>query len=397
MHKRAPKTKSVNTLRAGNIIASIVLALLFCLGFFLSVLPLGRAVAQTALLLPSFINAAEPAPLNLLGEPIRHTQSTIQSSNGPVYLDIYAPTTPVPFVSGIREGVVVIPGVGDERKEQQLINFSQALAQVGIVVMNITTPTLIQYDLSPKDSDAVVQAFKTLARLPGLSANHIGIIGFSGGGALASLAAADPRIRASVASLTLFGSYYNAFSLLQSFGRRSLTANGHSQPWQPQAVSIQVMTNILADQLPPDESALLTSSLDPGGSPLSSSEQQQLSPAGQAAYHLLQGDEPDKTDANIAELTPQINTLLQQLSPSSVIKQISAPIYLLHDRNDQYVPFTQSRDFAQALTNAHRTHDFAEFGIFQHVEIRPDLGLSQTLGDGSNLFRILTEMLLADS
>ncbi|HET9918269.1 MAG TPA: hypothetical protein VFQ30_00410, partial [Ktedonobacteraceae bacterium] len=118
---------------------------------------------------------------------------------------------------------------------------------------------------------------------------------------------------------------------------------------------------------------------------------------GQAAYHLLEGDEPDKVDANIAALTPQIKTLLQQLSPSSVINQIRAPIYLLHDRNDQFVSFTQSRDFAQALTRINHPHDFAELGIFQHVEVRPDLTLNQTLTDGTNLSRILTEMLLAGS
>ncbi|HET9919493.1 MAG TPA: hypothetical protein VFQ30_06610, partial [Ktedonobacteraceae bacterium] len=325
MDKLRVTGKTVKRRRPGNIIARIVLALLFCLGFFLSVLPPGRAIARTALLLPSFIGASEPAPLKLLGEPVRHTQSTIRSSNGPVYLDIYAPISLAPRISGVREGVVVIPGVGDERKEQQLINFSQALAQVGIVVMDITTPTLIRYDLSPKDSDAVVQAFKTLSHWSGLSANHIGLIGFSGGGALVTLAAADPRIRDEVASLTLFGSYYNAFSLLHDFGRRALDDNGHLQPWHPQEVSIQVMTSIIADELPGDEGALLTSSLDPGGSPLSTSEQQQLSPAGQAAYHLLEGDEPDKVDANIAALTPQIKTLLQQLSPSSVINQIRAP------------------------------------------------------------------------
>lgn len=397
MAKQSGKSQSRDKLRPGTILARVVLVLFFGLGLFLSIFPLGRAVARTTLLLPAIINASEPAPLKLVGEPISHTQKTISSASGPVYLDIYAPTSPAPLIGGIRQGVVVIPGVGDERKEQQLINFSQALAQAGIVVMDITTPTLIQYALSPQDSDAVVQAFKTLARWPGVGANSTGIIGFSGGGALACLAAADPRIRDSVASVTLFGSYYNATSMLHDIGRRALDVDGHLQPWQPQEVSIQVMTNTIAGQFSNFDASLLVGSLDPGGTPLTPSEQAELSPPALAAYHLLAGDEPDKVDSNIAALTPQIDRLLTALSPSSVIKQIHAPIYLLHDRNDQFVPFTQSRAFDQALTQLLHPHDYAELGIFQHVEVRPDLTLTQELSDGTNLARILTEMLLAQS
>lgn len=397
MAKSKVKTQSGGKFRAGSIVARIVLLLLFALGLFLSVFPLGRAIARTALLLPAFINAAEPVPLKLVGEPISHTRKTISSSNDPVYLDIYAPTTPVPAIGGIRQGLVVISGVGDNRGVQQLINFSQALAQAGIVVMNVTTPTLIQYALAPQDSNAVVQAFDALAHWPGVTASHIGIIGFSAGGALACLAAADARIRDKVASVTLFGSYYNAASLLHDIGRRAIDVDGKLQPWQPQEVPIQVMTNTIAGQLSNFDGSLLISSLDPGSTPLTSSEQAELSPPALAAYHLLAGDEPDNVDANIAALTPQIDALLTALSPSSIIKQIHAPIYLLHDRNDQFVPFTQSRAFDQALTQLHHPHDFAELGIFQHVEVRPDLAFTQELSDGSSLARIITEMLLANS
>lgn len=54
--------------------------------------------------------------------------------------------------------------------------------------MAITTPTLIAYELSWQDSDAVVQAVKVLERWPGVGADCIGIIGFSAGDALAFLA-----------------------------------------------------------------------------------------------------------------------------------------------------------------------------------------------------------------
>lgn len=384
-------------LHPGNLLARIVLALLFLPGFFLSVLPQGRAATRALLLLPKFITASQPAPLTLVDEPIQHTQQSISSTSGSVFLDIYAPTTPAPPVPGAREGMVVIPGVGDNRRDPQLINFSQSLAHAGVIVMDMTTPTLLNFDLSVQDTDAVVQAFKTLARWPGVGPQRIGIVGFSAGDALACFAAADPRIRNQVAFIANFGGYFNAFTLLQDVGRRALKVNGHLQPWQPQYVPLQVLAGVIAHLLPPYEGSRLVRSFTRGGTPLTSYELASFSTDTVAAYHLLAGDEPGQVDRNLAALSPPLHALLSQLSPSRVINEIRAPIYLLHDRSDQYVPFTESRAFAAALAGIRHPYDFAEFGIFQHVEVPAGLGLDQVLGDGLNLFRILNEVLLPGS
>jgi len=318
----------------------------------------------------------------------------VPSLNGPVYLDVYALTTSAPPIPGAREGLVVIPGVGDNRTDPQLINFSQSFARAGLVVMDMTTPTLLKWDMSAKDSDAVVQAFKTLSHWPGVGANRIGIIGFSAGDVLACFAAADPRIRDQVAFILLFGGYFNATTLLRDVGRRALTVDGRMQPWQPQYVPIQVLANVIVPVLPPSEGTRLVNALAPGGIALTPADLAQLSPDTVAVYHLLAGDEPARVDANIAALSPIIHSVLNELSPSRVIDQIQAPIYLLHDRSDQYVPFTESRDFAAALTRNHQPHDFAEFGIFQHVEVKAGVNLGQLAGDSISLFRILNAVLL---
>jgi dienelactone hydrolase len=263
--------------------------------------------------------------------------------------------------------------------------------------MDMTTPTLINYDISAQDSDAVVQVFKATTHQPGVDPDRIGIIGFSGGGPLACFAAADPRIRDQVAFIALSGSYYNATSLLRAFGRRALTVGGYTQPWHPTEVPLRTLANIITGPLPPSEAKRLVHAFAPGGKPLTSSDLAQLSPGSVAAYHLLAGNAPDRVDANIAALPPQVEVLLDELSPSTVIDKIRTPIYLLHDRSDQSIPFTESRDFAAALTRIHHPHDFVEFGIFQHVQVRTDLGASQLLNDVPALFRLLSEVLLSSS
>jgi hypothetical protein len=385
----AKKTK----LKFRHILARVVLVLLFIIGIFFSVIPAGRAAARALYILPELILASQPGALSLAEDPIRHVQKTIPSGSGTVYLDIYEPTTPPPVVPGAREGVVVIPGVGDERAVDQLVNFSQGLARAGLVVMDMTTPTLLNYDLSYQDSDAVVQAFKTLASWPGVGTQRVGIIGFSAGDALATFAAADPRVRDNVAFVLCFGGYFNTTTLLRAFGRRALDVNGQAQPWHPQYVPVEVLANVIAPLLPSNEASRMINALAPGGAPLTPDELAQFSPDTVAIYHLLNGDEPGQADANIAALSAPIHALLDQLSPSRVVGQIRAPIYLLHDRSDEYVPFTESRDFDAALNRMHHAHDFAEFGIFQHVEVKSNIDLGQLLGDGLSLNRILNEVL----
>jgi dienelactone hydrolase len=393
-NKNGGQAKFKRNLRLRNILARALLVLLFTLGFFLSVLPWGRATIRTLFLLPEVLSASQPGLLTLAEEPIQHTQTTVPSLNGTVFLDVYAPTKSPPPIPGAREGLVVIPGAGDERAEPQLINFSQALARAGLVVMDMTTPTLLNWDLSAHDSDAVVQAFKTLARWPGVGANRIGIVGFSAGDALACFAAADPRIRDQVAFIVLFGGYFNATTLLHDVGRRALTVDGRVESWQPQYVPIQVLANVIAHRLPPSEGPRLVKALAPGGKPLPPEDLAQLSPDTVASYHLLAGEAPDQVDAHIAALSPAIHSLLDELSPSRVIDKIRAPIYLLHDRSDQFVPFTESQDFAAALTRIHHPHDFVGLGIFQHTEVKAGVNLGQLAGDTIGLFRILNAVLL---
>ncbi len=377
--------------------ARVLLALVFLAGLFCSILPVGRAAVRAAVLLPAFLSAAEPLPLQLAGEPIHHASLTISSSNGPVYIDIYAPAGAPSPIPGSREAVVNIPGVGDNRADPQLINFSESMARAGVVVVNLTTPVLIDFDLSPADTDAVVRAFQLAVRQPGVDPRRVGIIGFSGGTVLACLAAADSRIRDQVAFIALFGTLFKVADLLRDFGQRYVIADGQKIPYQPYDVAVTVMANVMADALPYDDAQTLLGAFAPGGQPISDPETAFQTPGAADAYHLLAGDDPAHVEQHLHHLPPEMQTLLRQLSPSEYLQQVRAPIYLLHDHNDPSIPFTESRDFDAALTRLGHPHDFAEFGIFHHTEITTGFGVGPALVDGSKLFRILVEVLLAES
>ena len=374
-------------------LARAVLLALLLLGALLSLVPTGRAALRGTLLVPAVLLPNKQTPLTLSGSAVHHTTMEISVRSGPVYLDIYEPDDTTPPLPGAREGVVVIPGIGDERKDSQLINLSVSLAREGIVVMDLTTPALIEKRLDPDDVDAVVQAFQTLAKHPSVGAGRAGILGVSGGGDLGMLAAADPRIRDQLGFMMLFGGYYDATSLLRDFGRRALDVDGALQPWTPNPVPVEALARTIAPTLSASEGKLLVGALKEGGKPLTATQLASLSPGALAAYHLLHGDDPAHVDANIAALSPAMQRDLVALSPSAVLGDIRAPIYLLHDRNDTYVPFTESRAFAAALVKANHPHDFVELNIFAHVEVKYGQGIGPLVGDGARLFGILTELL----
>lgn len=379
----------------GNRLARGALVVLTLVGIFFSIVPWGRAAARTFMLAPGLVAERPLAPVVASGEPIRHVSLTIPSQAGPVFLDVWEPTTALPPIPGARQGLLIIPGVGDNRGVEQLVNLTESLARSGLVVMTMTTDSLIRYVLSPAEADATVQAFKTLLHWPGVGPTRVGIFGLSAGNAPASLAAADPRIRRQVAFLTFFGGIFNARDLLADIGRRALIVNGQREAWQPDQAPLGVLANSIAETLSPGEGGLLKAAFDINHPvPLTGAQVAQLSAPAAAAYHLLAGDERDQVERNLDALSPAMRQLLQQLSPSSVVDQIAAPVYLLHDRADLFVPFTESANFAAALARRNHSHDLVEFSIFQHTHVSGSPDIGSLLTDIPRLFgAILAAML----
>jgi hypothetical protein len=196
--------------------------------------------------------------------------------------------------------------------------------------------------------------------------------------------------------VTVFGGYFNTVDVLRAFGHRSITADGHTEAWRPDPVPLEVLSNVVTKSFTPDEQNMIKQAIEQGP-PLSTDEVATLSPSARAAYHLLAGDDPEHVEANIAALPSSVQTELTTLSPSQIVDRIHAPMFLLHDRHDPSIPFTESRAFAAALARLHHSYDYIEFNIFDHVRVRSNLSFGELAGDGAHLFSILDQMMLLGS
>ncbi len=377
-------------------LARVVLIVLFLFGAVTTLLPQGRALTRGTVLLPALVTNTQPETLKLSGDPIRFTEITVPAKGGTAYLDIYEPSTPPPPIPGAREAVIMITGVGDNRKFQPWINLAESMARSGVVAVGVTTPSLMDYRLNAEDGDAVVQAFNRMTTWPGVGANRISVVGFSAGDSLASVAAADPRIRDRINSMTTFGGIYDATTVLQTIGRRAILADGKLTAWTPDPVPLVALARTFGTVLPASDNDFLRATFTFNGPQTpDQTALAALSPPARAAYHLLAGDQPSQSqvDANIAALSPEMKQLIQELSPRTYVADIHAPIYLLHDASDHFVPFTESRDFNARLDQLHHQHEFIEFSIFQHTEVRSNPALGDLIDDGAHLFTILYGLL----
>jgi predicted esterase len=371
-------------------LARSTLVFLFLIGSYLSLFPSGRGTLRAAQLLPDLINLSNSASR----AGIRQREQAIDVGHSKVLLTLYEPTTAPPVIPGSRGALIIVAGVGDNRANAQLVNLQISLAQRGVIVLSLTSSALINFILMPSDGNAIVAAYAFLEQQPGVNSNAIGIIGFSAGGALVSLGAADPRIRDRVAFIALLGSYFDTTQLLANVGHRALRdAHGnYTQPWHPNEIVPYALAKSVADLLPGREVSIISQAFQTGAS-LSSLTLESLSPAGAALYHLLKGDEPDRVDSNIAHLTPEMHMRLDALSPKSVADDIHAHIYLLHDRHDAFVPYTETVDFGNWLTAHHRDHTAVLFDLFQHAEVRSGVPFSTLVADGTRLFWVLASIM----
>ena len=87
-----------------------------------------------------------------------------------------------------------------------------------------------------------------------------------------------------------------------------------------------------------------------------------------AVYDVLTNTDRGQAAELYRRLPASQREALASVSPATHVGQLIAPVYLMHDRGDHLIPFTESRRFAAALAAAGRPAYVSEFDIFEHVD-----------------------------
>lgn len=319
-----------------TLIALIILALLF----------FQPIVAATKVLL--FISEQFPQiplkPLHLLTNQPKHEQ--VKFGDG-IVADLFLP-------GRVEENPAIILAMGvrtNEKDKPTLLGFANTLTRLGYVVIWPRLEDLDKEIVKYEKPQTFVESFRYLEKRPEVDKNRISFVGFSVGSSITMVATEDQSINDQVQSLIFFGGYYNIYDYLKALATKSMVVDGQNISWNPSEDGVNHAKGILEKE----------------------------------GLKLEQFEKVEE----IPE--PQKNALLR-FSPDQRIENYKAPIFILHEKADNYVPFVESIKLKQALDGKVPVA-FHLANLFEHVQ--PKKGFSpELIGEFAGLFGFLYKVFL---
>ncbi len=279
----------------------------------------------------------------------------------------YKATIYRPKDSGKHGAIILSLGVNPDYDDPTFLRLANGLARSGIVAMVPEPVYLEQGLLDETDIEALIAAFKTLYTQPYVDQNKVGYAGFCVGASFVSIAAQDSRIAADVRFLSLLGPYYDIFSVMQYVNSRSFSFDGIEQPWQPEGMVEEIYArHVIASLGNASERELLEKKFVWKEAQEFSKEL--LSEDAKEVYEVLSRTDISKLDKVIQDFPAGYKSKMEKLSPKKSMGNLKAKVFVLHDRNDTYIPFVESRRFFEALPESVRSGSIhTESEIFQHM------------------------------
>jgi dienelactone hydrolase len=322
----------------------------------------GRVAVQALAVLPSAVGVLPVDPLVLFTERPSREPFAFDYPSGTVEGDIYSPGR-----DGRHGALILILGARPvDREDPTLVRFAEGMSRLGLVVMIPSSSGLAAGRIVPEEVDAVVQEVEALRARPDVDPSRVGILGFSVGGSVAIQAAADPRIADQLVLVNAFGSYNDATDLVRAASTRSLAYAGVDEHWEPHSLTLWVLARQLVDTLPDPTDRDVLDRIYLQEDPSARADVETMTPVGRAALAILDGLPPAEAEQAIAMLPPETVARLRGISPSLVLDKIHTRLFIMHDRGDRFVPYTESRRMAAQVPSAH-LEQAAEFDLFDHV------------------------------
>ena len=233
-------------------------------------------------------------------------------------------------------GLVLVHGIAPRGKDDPRLREAAALlARAGWAVAVPTVDGLTRLRLRPEDAGVVVTAIRAL---DAAGYRPVAVLGVSLGSSPALLAAGDPEVSSFLSAVLALGGYASALELL----RYTLTGAYAFEGTRGRG--------------PIDESAIAE---------FARANAELVDGAGR---RLVDNRDPEAVDRLAAELPPPTRQLLDALSPELALGRLSAPLFLIHGRDDPAVPFTESLRLDRAARAAERRPRTTIVGAMSHVD-----------------------------
>ncbi len=308
----------------------------------------------SGLLLAQVASPLAPGPLTRITEAPERQSVTFQGGGRQMVATLYRPAR---SSSEARPGtaIILVHGVNEIGKDDsRIVWLAELLARSGFRVL---TPDFLGFkSLTVRTSDVeeLVASIQYLAgRREDVTAGRVGLIGFSYGAGPTIVAAADPRARDLVQFAVSFGGYYDLLDVITfvttgyyEFGdvRGRIIPNEYAR-WIFLRYNLELISSARDREILKEITDAKAKNPTVDATPLGAT----LGPEGRAAYELLVNQDPAKVPALVESLSPSIREQIRFLSPSRVIRDLRARLFIIHSDPDDFMPMTESLRLAAAL------------------------------------------------
>ena len=357
------------------------------IALFIALTPTGRAGAHTALFLTEVLDSPVKPQAWFTREPVHH-EVRYASQQGVSTAQVYR----VP--DDTRKATVLLSlGITDQGfADPNVVNLGNALARAGFVVAYQWSPVSgTTKTIDPSQIDDILAGFVFLEQQDYVDAERVGLGGFSIGASFALVAAADDRIRDRVHFVNALGPFFDAEELLRQSASRQVTYDGGNVDWEPDAITMEVITNELTETLESEQEAELLARhfLDSPDSP--ELDIPALTDRGRTVARLLEGVSPREANTLYMMLPAEFREELVGVSPSSHVDGVQARLLVMHDRDDALVPVTHSRLLVESMRGKVDVR-YTELLNFEHIA--PEDGgfvtiLTQAVGLYPHMYEII--------
>ena len=347
----------------------LALAVLTATPFLLSLNRHGRVAVQASIYLPDMVLQV-PVPVRpiefLTRAPgVERVTISYESRHGPrsIEADLYTP-------AGGGKGPAVVFSMGApplDLDDARLVRIAEDSARAGVTMLVPFSERLDEERVEPEEIDALVAEFRYVQDRPGVDPERVGFFGASVGGSLALVAAADPRIAADVDHVVSFGGYYDALDTFGAIATHHIEYNGIDEEWTPRRHAEKIMALQLINAVDDAGDRELLYQLFVERKPKTEAELATLGPVARNSYEFLANRDPSVVRDLIDRLPRDEVAKLDYLSPRTSIEDVKADLFIIHDRADPFIPYTESRRLEDAIGRREGAH-FDEIRLFEHVE-----------------------------
>jgi fermentation-respiration switch protein FrsA (DUF1100 family) len=284
--------------------------------------PISLRLKALATVMNLLIPAGEWRPLQIFTKTPSKELETIQSASGRT-LDVHIST---PARKTDAAMIIYTPFIGGGAEDLRLVNLAETFARAGFVV---ATPFRREEPLivSTKDTEDIVSTALFLKNEVGLSIDRLGFFGISYGNGPAIAASVDPRVKNSAHFVVSFGGFYDLENALHFIRTGEFSYQDLSGKLEPHSYAKEILSRTIAQ------------------------------------YHM--------TEAEFLKSEALAN-LIEKLSPSKVVKQITADLFVVHSTDDLYIPYTESMRLYDALRQRPKTTTLlALTTAFEHGTYKP--------------------------